>query len=134
MYFCGKKVMLNTFKNYLLTNNIAIQNEDETTISFKKDDLYYLFIIYKDAPFYFRIILPNILQVTDDNKDKIKQLVNDINLKFKVAKAFIVDDKNVWISVEQFAYTIDKIDDLFNRIFILYTSILEEIKGKIKDL
>ena len=44
MYFCGKKVMLNTFKNYLLTNNIAIQNEDETTISFKKDDLYYLFI------------------------------------------------------------------------------------------
>ncbi len=134
MYFCGKKVMLNTFKNYLLTNNIAIQNEDETTISFKKDDLYYLFIIYKDDPFYFRIILPNILQVTDDNKDKIKQLVNDINLKFKVAKAFIVDDKNVWISVEQFAYTIDKIDDLFNRIFILYTSILEEIKGKIKDL
>lgn len=126
--------MLNTFKNYLLTNNIAIQNEDETTISFKKDDLYYLFIIYKDDPFYFRIILPNILQVTDDNKDKIKQLVNDINLKFKVAKAFIVDDKNVWISVEQFAYTIDKIDDLFNRIFILYTSILEEIKGKIKDL
>lgn len=134
MYFYGKKVMLNTFKNYLLTNNIAIQNEDETTISFKKDDLYYLFIIYKDDPFYFRIILPNILQVTDDNKDKIKQLVNDINLKFKVAKAFIVDDKNVWISVEQFAYTIDKIDDLFNRIFILYTSILEEIKGKIKDL
>ena len=134
MYFCGKKVMLNTFKNYLLTNNIAIQNEYETTISFKKDDLYYLFIIYKDDPFYFRIILPNILQVTDDNKDKIKQLVNDINLKFKVAKAFIVDDKNVWISVEQFAYTIDKIDDLFNRIFILYTSILEEIKGKIKDL
>lgn len=134
MYFCGKKVMLNTFKNYLLTNNIAIQNEDKTTISFKKDDLYYLFIIYKDDPFYFRIILPNILQVTDDNKDKIKQLVNDINLKFKVAKAFIVDDKNVWISVEQFAYTIDKIDDLFNRIFILYTSILEEIKGKIKDL
>lgn len=134
MYFCGKKVMLNTFKNYLLTNNIAIQNEDETTISFKKDDLYYLFIIYKDDPFYFRIILPNILQVTDDNKDKIKQLVNDINLKFKVAKAFIVDDKNVWISVEQFVYTIDKIDDLFNRIFILYTSILEEIKGKIKDL
>ena len=93
-----------------------------------------MFIIYKDDPFYFRIILPNILQVTDDNKDKIKQLVNDINLKFKVAKAFIVDDKNVWISVEQFAYTIDKIDDLFNRIFILYTSILEEIKGKIKDL
>ena len=134
MYFCGKKVMLNTFKNYLLTNNIAIQNEDETTISFKNDDLYYLFIIYKDDPFYFRIILPNILQVTDDNKDKIKQLVNDINLKFKVAKAFIVDDKNVWISVEQFVYTIDKIDDLFNRIFILYTSILEEIKGKIKDL
>ncbi|WP_040602882.1 hypothetical protein [Paraprevotella xylaniphila] len=125
--------MLNTFKNYLLINNITIQNEDETTISFKKDDLYYLFVIYKDDPFYFRIMLPNLLQVTD-NKDKIIQLVNDINLKFKVAKVFIVDDKNVWISVEQFAYTMDKIDDLFNRIFILYASILEEIKVKIKDL
>ncbi|EGG52624.1 conserved domain protein [Paraprevotella xylaniphila YIT 11841] len=133
MYFCSKKVMLNTFKNYLLINNITIQNEDETTISFKKDDLYYLFVIYKDDPFYFRIMLPNLLQVTD-NKDKIIQLVNDINLKFKVAKVFIVDDKNVWISVEQFAYTMDKIDDLFNRIFILYASILEEIKVKIKDL
>ena len=56
------------------------------------------------------------------------QLVNSMNLKFKVAKSYIVEDKNVWISVESFVYSMSNIDELFDRIFILYEVVLNEYK------
>lgn len=55
-------------------------------------------------------------------------MVNSINLKFKVAKSFIVEDKNVWISVESFVYSMSNMDELFDRIFILYEVVLNEYK------
>lgn len=51
-----------------------------------------------------------------------------MNLKFKVAKSYIVEDKNVWISVESFVYSMSNIDELFDRIFILYEVVLNEYK------
>lgn len=120
--------MLATFKKYIDSKGIKIQSEDETTIFFERNGLQYTFACEKSDPYYFRIILPNILKVNAENKQEILQLVNSINLKFKVAKSFIVEDKNVWISVESFVYSMSNMDELFDRIFTLYEVVLNEYK------
>ena len=130
-YFCRqnkKYAMLATFKKYIDSKGIKIQSEDETTIFFERNGLQYTFVCEKSDPYYFRIILPNILKVNAENKQEILQLVNSMNLKFKVAKSYIVEDKNVWISVESFVYSMSNIDELFDRIFILYEVVLNEYR------
>ena len=125
--------MLEAFKKYLLANNIGIQNEkDSTAIYFERNGLQYIFSYDKNDPYYFRVILPNILKVTSENKLKILELINSINLKFKVAKSVIVNDENVWVSVELFSYSMNNIEELFDRIFILYESVLDEYKEYLK--
>lgn len=120
--------MLAAFKKYIDSNGIKIQNEDEISISFERNGLQYTFVCEKSDPYYFRVILPNILKVNAENKQEILQLVNSINLKFKVAKSVIVEDKNVWISVELFVYSMNNMDELFDRIFILHEVVLNEYK------
>lgn len=125
--------MLEAFRKYLLSNDIEVQNEkDGTAIYFERNTLQYIFNCEKSDPYYFRIILPNILKVTSDNKQEILQLVNSVNLKFKVAKSVIVEDENVWVSVELFAYSMNNIDELFNRAFILHETVLNEYKEYLK--
>lgn len=134
-YFRNKKrnSMLEAFRKYLLSNDIEVQNEkDGTAIYFERNTLQYIFNCEKSDPYYFRIILPNILKVTSDNKQEILQLVNSVNLKFKVAKSVIVEDENVWVSVELFAYSMNNIDELFNRAFILHETVLNEYKEYLK--
>ena len=118
--------MLEAFRKYLLSNDIEVQNEkDGTAIYFERTTLQYIFNCEKSDPYYFRIILPNILKVTSDNKQEILQLVNSVNLKFKVAKSVIVEDENVWVSM-------NNIDELFNRAFILHETVLNEYKEYLK--
>lgn len=130
-YFCNKNkkhVMLTIFKKYIDSKGFRIQSEDETTISFERNGLQYTFVYEKSDPYYFRVILPNILKVNTENEQEILQLVNTINLKFKVAKSVIVEEKNVWISIESFVYSTNNMDDFFDRIFILYEVVINEYK------
>ena len=127
-YFCKKNCMLTAFKKYIDSKGIKIQSEDETTIFFERNGLQYTFVCEKTDPYYFRVILPNILKVNNENEQEILRLVNSTNLKFKVAKSVIIEDKNVWISVELFVYSMNNIDELFDRIFILCEVVLNEYK------
>ena len=46
---------------------------------------------------------------------------------FKVAKSVIIND-NVWISVEQFAYSMERINDLFERSLILLQAYINDFR------
>ncbi len=121
--------MLTLFKQYLQTKNI-IPTEDNETITFVYKDLYYLFVSEKTDPNYFRLIIPNIYKAGNDaDITKFENLVNRINLKFKVAKSFVRDNGMVWTSVEQFVYSTDNIERLFERSLIL----LDLIVGQFRD-
>lgn len=120
--------MLTVFKKYIDSKGFKILNEDETTISFERNGLQYTFVYEKSDPYYFRVILPNILKVNTENEQEILQLVNSINLKFKVAKSVIVEKENVWISIESFVYSMNNMDEFFDRIFVLYEVVLNEYK------
>jgi len=126
-YLCKRKYtfqMLTQFKQYLTTKGITPETEVEEQITFLYDRLYYLFVYEKSDPYYFRIILPNIYKI-EDEKSKYDSLVNDLNQRYKVAKATISNEGMVWVSTEQFVYSREGIDLLFERCFAALKGVIE---------
>ncbi len=119
--------MLAAFKNYLNFKNIEIQ-EDDSRISFERKGLNYLFLYNREDPVYFRLILPKVLKITENNKAQISNYVNLVNQSVKVAKATIIDE-DVWISVEQFVYSTENIEDLFDRVFLVFETFISELRN-----
>lgn len=130
-YFCKenkKQYMLSAFKKYLNIKGIDIQKEDDITISFTFNGLFYIFVHDKNDPYYFRLILPNVLHIQEKgNRSSILDRINDGNTKFKVAKSLIIND-NVWISIEQFVYSMERINDLFERSLILLQTYINDFR------
>lgn len=126
--------MLSVFKNYLNSKgkDIVIQKEDETTVSFTYNELFYIFVHDKSDPYYFRLILPNVVHVQENRKNDILNKINEENTKFKVAKSTIINE-NVWISVEQFVYSMERINDLFERSLILLQAYINDFREKLHD-
>jgi len=126
--------MLKSFKEYLKSNSVNISGEDKITVSFEYGDLKYLFVFDDSDPFYFRLILPNIASVENDNTQKIYEVVNSINVNYKVVKATVFNN-NVWISVEEFVYSKENINELFKRSIELLKTIIANFKEEIqKDI
>ena len=125
-YLCRRKSttqMLSRFKKYLEIKGITPTTEVEEQITFLFDGLYYIFIYEKADANYFRLILPSILKI-DRGKEAFFELVNDLNQRFKVAKLTLTTDGMVWASVEQFVYSHDGIELLFERCFAVLRGIV----------
>ena len=82
------------------------------------------FLLWNDAddPLFFRLILPGVFDVTDDNFAKAIMASNKVNWDFKVVKAVLYDfedehDKgaSVWICYEQQLDTEPQLEELIPR-------------------
>ena len=82
------------------------------------------FLLWNDAddPLFFRLILPGVFDVTDDNFAKAIMACNKVNWDFKVVKAVLYDfedehDKgaSVWICYEQQLDTEPQLEELIPR-------------------
>lgn len=67
-------------------------DSDNGNIVFKYQMLTFLFINNDEDSDFFQLIMPNIYDVTDDNRDIVLEAVNKTNLSLKVAKAAVLDD------------------------------------------
>lgn len=129
-YFCcykGAGSMMTSFIKYLTSIGITPIRQDNSSISFEHESLKYLFVYEDKDPYYFRLILPNIINVTNDNEQKIKDIINSMNIKFKVVKNVIVDT-SVWVSIEQFVYSKENIEELFKRSISLLETLIENFR------
>ena len=82
------------------------------------------FLLWNDAddPLFFRLILPGVFDVTDDNFAKAIMACNKVNWDFKVVKAVLYDfedehDKgaSVWMCFEQVLEAEPQIEELIPR-------------------
>ena len=82
------------------------------------------FLLWDDAddPLFFRLILPGVFDVTDDNFAKAIMACNKVNWDFKVVKAVLYDfedehDKgaSVWMCFEQVLEAEPQIEELIPR-------------------
>ena len=82
------------------------------------------FLLWNDAddPLFFRLILPGVFDVTDDNFAEAIMACNNVNWKYKVVKAVLYEfedehDKgaSVWMCYEQVLDTTPRVEELMPR-------------------
>ena len=82
------------------------------------------FLLWNDVddPLFFRLILPGVFDVTDDNFAESIMACNNVNWKYKVVKAVLYEfedehDKgaSVWMCYEQVLDTTPRVEELMPR-------------------
>lgn len=120
--------MYNEFYNYLTSSSdFSIKQKDESTISFVYKGLNYLFVSDQGDPYYIRLMLPNLISIKDFDGD-IKEIINEYNTKYKAIKFTIVNDA-LWLSIEQFVYSKDRIVDFFSRIIAILETVISNFRS-----
>ena len=106
---------------YLKSQGIA-PKKSELGINFTFEGWNFLLWDDIDDPLFFRLILPGVFDVTDDNFAKAIMACNNINWNYKVVKAVLYDyedgkDKgaSVWMCYEQQLDAIPDMDALVQR-------------------
>ena len=111
-------------------------------IAFKKEGINYLYFKDEDDEQYFRLMMPAIFEVTEDNEETIMRVMNDVNSNIKVVKLYTMEmedengkkDTSVWVAFEILADTTPELGDIVPRAInllqggrIAFLSRLEEI-------
>lgn len=108
---------------FLKENNIQPE-KTEFGMRFFLDNWSFLLWEDPDDPTFFRLTLPGIFDVTDDNFAETIITCNQINMDYKVVKALVYtfdgekegdEEMNVWISFEQVLDKTPEVDDLVPR-------------------
>ena len=111
-------------------------------IAFKNEGFNFLYFKDEDDEQYFRLMMPAIFEVTEDNEETILRAMNDVNSSIKVVKLYTMDlededgkkDTSVWAAFEILADTTPELTDIVPRSIALllgariaFLSRLEEI-------
>lgn len=108
---------------FLKENNIQPE-KTELGMRFFLEDWSFLLWEDPDDPAFFRLMLPGIFDVTDDNFAEAILCCNQINMDYKVVKALVYsfdaekkgdEEMNVWISFEQILDKTPEVGDLVPR-------------------
>ena len=92
-------------------------------IAFKNEGINYLFFKDDEDEQYFRLMMPAIFEVTDDNEETIMRVMNDVNSNIKVVKLYTMDmeddkgktETSVWVAFEILADSTPELGDIVPR-------------------
>ena len=89
-----KELML----NYLREEGFC-PREETYGLAFKCEGRNYVFFYDEDDDQYFRLIMPGIFDITEENFPAVLLAMNKVNSEIKVIKAYTFKD-NVWLGFE----------------------------------
>lgn len=90
-----KELML----NYLREEGFC-PKETEYGLDFKCEGKTFVFFYDEGDEQYFRLMMPNIFEVTDENRDAVLKALNQTNSDLKVVKAYTPIPDAVWVGFE----------------------------------
>lgn len=98
-------------------------HETEFGIAFKIEGINYLYFKDEEDEQYFRLMMPAIFEVTEDNEDIIMHTMNDVNSNIKVVKLYTMELENeqgkkstsVWVAFEILADSTPEMADIVPR-------------------
>ncbi|MBQ3732339.1 MAG: YbjN domain-containing protein [Bacteroidales bacterium] len=101
--------------NYLKEQGLCPQVDDDGDIIFKYQMLTFIYFENDEDEKFFRLALPGIYDVTEDNRISVLEAANEVNKRLKVAKVFIPNN-DVWVSAETLMDDTPELDDFVPRI------------------
>ena len=90
-----KELML----NHLREEGFCPKGEEQG-LTFKCEGLNFIFFYDKDDNEYFRLMMPGIFDVTEENLPAVLVALNKVNSEMKVVKAYTPVPDAVWIGFE----------------------------------
>ena len=96
-------------------------------IAFKKEGINFLYFKYDDDEQYFRLMMPAIFVVTEDNEEMILRTMNEVNSNIKVVKLYTMEmedekgnkETSVWVAFEILADSTPELGDIVPRAIAL---------------
>lgn len=91
-----------SFRKYLKKNTIPEEqgSVEGSSILFKQNNLYYVFLYDNDTPNYFRLLLPKIAGYDHMDEAALNKMALEASAEYKVAKLVVIDNQ-IWASFEQ---------------------------------
>jgi len=105
-----KELML----NYLREEGFC-PKEEEFGIAFKCEGLNFVFFYDEDDDQYFRLMMPAIFDVTEENFPEVLLAMNKVNSDMKVVKAYTPVPDAVWIGFEVLVDSTPVLEDFVPR-------------------
>ena len=100
----------------------VVSKKNELGLNFSYEGWNFLFWDDADDPLFFRLILPGVFDVTDENFAEAIMACNNVNWNYKVVKAVLYEfedehDKgtSVWMCFEQVLDTTPQVEELIPR-------------------
>jgi hypothetical protein len=97
--------------NYLKEQGLCPKYDEDNDIVFKYQMLTFVFFNSDEDGIFFRLSLPGIYDVTDENRVAVLEAMNEVNKMVKVVKLFIPND-DVWASTEITMDSTPVLDDM----------------------
>ena len=98
-----------------LRNEGFSPQETEFGLAFKCEGKNFLLIYDDDDQQYFRLMMPCIFEMTDENEDAVYRAMNEVNSSVKVIKAYIMCENEVWLGFEVLVDTTPVVGDFIPR-------------------
>ena len=117
-------------------------HETEFGIAFKIEGFNFLYFKDEEDEQYFRLMMPAIFEVTEDNEEMIMRAMNDVNGNIKVVKLYTMDledekgkkSTSVWVAFEILADTTPEIGDIVPRAINLLKGARIAFLAKLEEL
>ena len=74
--------------------------ETDFGLAFKCEGRNFLLIHDDDDDQYFRLMMPCIFEMTEENEEAVFKALNEVNSSVKVIKAYIMCENEVWLGFE----------------------------------
>ena len=111
-------------------------------IAFKSEGFNFLYLKDEDDEQYFRLMMPAIFEVTEDNEDTIMRVMNDVNGNIKVIKLYTMDiddeegktERSVWAAFEILADTTPELKDFVPRAMALLQGARVAFLSKLEEV
>ena len=111
-------------------------------IAFKKEGYNFLYFKDEDDEQYFRLMMPAIFVVTEDNEETILHAMNDVNSNIKVVKLYTMEmedpdgkkETSVWVAFEILADSTPELGDIVPRAISLLQGARVAFLAKLEEL
>ena len=101
-------------KQYLQEEGFC-PKETEFGLEFKCEGRSFVFFYDSDDDQYFRLMMPNIFDVNDENREAVMAALNEANASIKVVKAYTPIPESVWVGFEVLVDSTPVLGDLVPR-------------------
>ena len=115
---------------YLKSQGLMPKIDEDNDIIFKYQMLTFIYFNNDDDEQFFRLALPGIFDVTEENRPTVLEAMNEVNKRMKVVKAYIPRE-DVWIAAEIMMDSTPELDDIVPRLLNILLGARKEFYDQI---